>query len=692
MRKLILLLLSVFALCFVSAVSAEEYFVVVDGYSQDEIQSKLDSASWDIFTPQITRVEGNTIYFASEKDMARFLMPVKIRANPYNFLFNPNELVLSNEYSLVSIIQCDSSADEYFFSGAGEGTSYIGVGTDWADSDYVQIIQNDICKYSRGSDSLVVSSVLLSEGNFSVRASAYSGHFTNAVLLVPGTVKLLLDSYSGICYNVYHFRSYHDLTIYAEPGAQVYVDGDLVGTTDSEGKLIIEKPDGTYSVEVVFTNGITIEKTVEVTADGNNTVNFEYGAITFKIVDGLSGESLSDIGVSGNLTTTIDGEWTTNMPYGEYTLNFEKEGYWEEEKEIVVDGDKNITVYLFPKTSIFKITQTPAEITTSPNSVADVILKLTPVRDAYGTKLYITGGEIVKVEKDGVNVPKSADGSYILGDGKENEEAQVKITFKTSASVGEHQYTVRVVGTDILGNEYTTQKTIIYEVEELPFIIQQPSWSIGDNQLSITEQSGEDYSILMVLRDTNNTEIWSQSAAFNAYDSQSFTIPIPAPNNYVLEISAKNGAIITYIPISVLQPIKLLTPEVEGSKGSVATVKLEIKNPTNEVKYYDAKLIASIFGNETPTASIAVAPMETKELEVKFEVPSDLEFDSYELQVQVFEKDEAEPVFSDKVVLKIVESSFIPIGGSSGIPLWALVAGAILLVGGVGAYLIRRGD
>jgi len=477
----------------------------------------------------------------------------------------------------------------------------------------------------------------------------------------------------------------YDTKIITAPGVVIKEGTNTIGTTDINGELNVKMTAGNHELTFEFPSGIILTKYVNI-VEGINIVNVSYGTITLRTVDGLSGEALDTVVVSGNLSTTISGTYETYMPYGQYELSFTKDGYWEDTRTITVDGDKNITIELFPTSSIFEITQTPTEITTCPSSIADVTLSVNPIKDSYGTKLYLTGADVVKIKKNGVEIPKSQDGSYILGDIADTTNIQV--SFATPDATGEHQFTVRLIASDILGNQYTTQKTIIYEVQELPFIVQEPIWAIGNNSLTIVEQSGEDYSILMVLRNANGTEIWSQSAAFNAYDSQTFEVSIPAAGDYVLEITAKNGAIKTYIPIHVIEPIKLLTPEVEGSMGSVATVKLEIKNPTNEVKYYDATVTGSIFNN-TPKVTFSIAPGETKTVELKFEVPSDLEFDSYDLQVQVFEKDGAEPIFTDKVVLKIVESSFLPLGGGGDNILLIGAAGLILLLG-VGAYFVRR--
>ncbi|WP_018153463.1 COG1361 family protein [Methanothermococcus thermolithotrophicus] len=590
----------------------------------------------------------------------------------------------------------------YVAGAVNSGTEYIGTGSRLSPSDYYIVSfggaagrgYGDTVTFSIGNATIYqvnytgyVNSYkyTISSGQSSVRAYDVSGGGQGYGYMIISYFdnNVELTSPFGFSQVIPIEEFTFDTKIITAPGVVIKEGTNTIGTTDINGELNVKMTAGNHELTFEFP-GIILTKYVNI-VEGINIVNVSYGTITLRTVDGLSGEALDTVVVSGNLSTTISGTYETYMPYGQYELSFTKDGYWEDTRTITVDGDKNITIELFPTSSIFfKLTQTPTEITTCPSSIADVTLSVNPIKDSYGTKLYITGTDVVKVEKNGVEIPRSTDGAYIIGD--VSDLTNIKITFATTDAVGEHQFTVRLIASDILGNQYATQKTIYYTVQELPFIIQEPTWAIGNNTLTIIEQSGEDYSILLVLKDTNGTEIWSQSAAFNAYDSQSFTIDISVPGQYVLEISAKNGVITTYIPISVLQPIKLLTPEVEGSKGSVATVKLEIKNPTNEVKYYDATVTGSIFTNNTPKVTFSIAPGETKTVELKFEVPSDLEFDSYDLQVQVFEKDEAEPIFNDKVVLKIVESSFLPLGGGGDNTLLLIGAAGLILLLGVGAY------
>ena len=403
-----------------------------------------------------------------------------------------------------------------------------------------------------------------------------------------------------------------------------------------------------------------------------------------------------DVYTEPDSSVYIDGNYKGNtgnggyikllIPIGKHELKITKEGFWDYTTTIEIKNDTTLHIDLTPKNSIFRVSYNVTDA--YPNSVAEVRLTLNPIRTAYGATMQISGVDVVKVYyKNALLAPSN--GAYVLG--TVDSPVDVEIQFKTPSSWGEHSFVVTITASDIEGNQYTTQEQITYDVKELPFLLQTPdTWKIGDNVVTITDQSGEDYSVLLSLKTVDGKEIWSQSQGFNAYDSHDFVVPINQSGDYVLEILAKGGEVKTYIPVHVIDPIKLLTKEVNATKGGVASVKLEIENPTSSVKYYDAQVIGEIFDvNNTPKQTFSIAPGENKVVELKFKVPENLTYDSYELQVEIFEKGEAKPIFSDKVVLKIVEGSFLPIFGDTGLLLWVIVVGVILL-GGIGAYLLFR--
>jgi hypothetical protein len=282
------------------------------------------------------------------------------------------------------------------------------------------------------------------------------------------------------------------------------------------------------------------------------------------------------------------------------------------------------------------------------------------------------------------NVPKSADGSYILGDGKENEEAQVKITFKTSASVGEHQYTVRVVGTDILGNEYTTDYQLGYTVLDLPVSVVVPSkWVIGTNTLKVSELNGNDKVIFTQLY-KNGTLLDSQSYAFNGWETHTYDLNIDEAGEYYIILSASDFS--TKIPFTVVNPIQIVEKTITVPAGDDGVVKTEIYNPGTEPTYYKVKVSGECLENES-IMDISVAPGLTKTFEVPIKIIDNPEFDSYTLKVQVLDINGAIVEYEDSIICNIGESSGFVLGLDDdfeifGVPALYIGIGALLLVGG----------
>ncbi len=637
MKRAILLLLSFLAVVSMSAVSAintdysqwndnvtTDYYVICEE-DDNLLKDLLDNADWLGYAPKVVNIKNHIVYFASKNDLYRAISAI-----------NENE---EKTFAHIKAI-CDGGELQTITAIYVEGANEDGPPTGSDAKITFRINKNDtkvvFVTYCHGSilygtswnkldgNSIgfnVIKTYYLNAGThtYSCKGDAYSGNYgtlATTILIFDKNINYTVIRPGNSVKKLYEIIPMYSLEVYSEPGAQVYIDGNNVGTTDNGGyiKLLIEK--------------------------------------------------------------------------GTHELKITKEGFWDYVTTINIQNDTTLHIDLTPKNSIFRVTE---NITSNlyPNSIGDVKLHLEPIRTAYGAQMTISGVDVVKVYyKNALLAPSS--GAYVLG--TVDSPVDVEIQFKTPQSWGDHSFAITITASDIEGNQYTTQKQITYNVKELPFLLQTPdTWKIGDNVVTITDQSGDDYSVLLTLKDLNGTEIWSQSQGFNAYDSYDFVVPINQSGDYVLEIVAKGGEVKTYIPVHVIDPIKLLTKEVNATKGSVATVKLEIQNPSSEVKYYDAKLLGEIFDvNNTPKQTFSVAPGETKVVELKFEVPKNLTYDSYNLKVEVFEKGEASPIFESDIVLKIVEGSLLPIGlGDIGIPIWALVAGIILL-GGIGAYILMR--
>ena len=616
MRKIILLLLSVLVGSLAS-VSAEEVVIHTSNLNDElyDFISNMDTYSSCNFT-----VEDGNIVFSSYDDFLNFFTP-KIQNNlPH--LDDVSVEIDGKTYPLTvvnihKVFGNTNSAEHRFVLSTGNMVINSVIHTSsWSK---IQVFGNGELKgeHTGGNSYGVVSfnfdggSIVISESGWAQcgHAGQSIGHSTTAVVF--GYLDYIPDDWVVVCSPA----PLHTCVVYTEPGAQVYVGSDLVGTTD---------------------NG---------------------------------------------------GYFKTQLVGGDQTLKITKDGYWDYTTTLNIQNDTTLHISLAPKTSLFRVEK---NITTDlfPNSIGNVKLHLEPIRTSYGTQMQISGVDVVNVYyKNSLLAPSN--GVYVLG--TVDSPVDVEIQFKTPSSWGEHSFAVTITATDIEGNQYTNQEQITYEVKELPFLLQNPSWKIGENIVTITDQTGEDYSVLLSLKTVDEKEIWSQSQGFNAYDSYDFTIPINQSGDYVLEILAKGGQVKTYVLVHVIDPIRLLTKEVNASKGSVAVTKLEIENPSSDVKYYDTILVGSIFdANNTPKAEFSIAPNSKKVIEVKFEVPENITFDSYQLSVEVFEMGESDPVFQDDVVLKITESSFIVGFGDSGVPVWALAVAGVLAVCAVGAIILRR--
>ena len=651
MNRILIILLSILTVVSISAVSAEEVFLQVKNGKLAEDVDISQTYSGAIGEVQITNISDDTL---------------KIEIGNFIHLFAPVDM--SNRKLLIEkIVEEITAVDD---AGVSRSLTIDDVVIKW-DRPIFKVYTCDLLEHHKARGQSYT--VTIQGGDYIV---GYINGYISEVLL---NGNIITDK----------LRSSNSYT-------PIALKGNDTLTTRSSNTWPWDYYSTCHIVVIGFDNALEISGSF---THRNIEKEFDISPITYpvniKVIDGLSGNVLSGVKVEmegGIFSTVVNGISTIHLPRGEHTYIFSKEGYWDTNITINVDGPgKNIIVEMFPSNTILTIFQDPKDLTTYPSSVAQVTLTLRPIEDAYGTKLYITGVDVVKVKKDGVEIPKSADGSYVIGD--IFSSADITILFATPDAVGEHQFVARFTASDIRGNQYTTQKTIYYTVQELPFIIQKPaSWSVGNNTLTIIEQSGEVYTILLILRDANGTEVWTQSMAFEPYDSHTFTIPIPEPGEYVLEISAKGGAVTTYIPITATEPVKLLTPEIEGTEGSVVSVKLEIRNPSSEVRYYDVIVTGSIFDtNNTPKATLSIAPGESKTVEVKFKIPTGLEFDIYPLQVQVFEKGESKPIFIGDIVLKVQKGGlFLPIGGDNNMPLLIGIGAVILIILLViGLYRVR---
>ncbi len=410
--------------------------------------------------------------------------------------------------------------------------------------------------------------------------------------------------------------------------------------------------------------------------------------VTFNLKDGMTDQSLSGVTVKEGDTVlgTLDDGGTLTLTRGQHTLTFEKSGYWSVTKTIDVESDTSLSVEMYPSSAAFKLENFPSDISIPENTIYTLTFTLSPIQTSatYNTYLSISGlSNIISVEKGG-SVISPEDGKYYLGD--ISSPVQVSIKFKAGA-VGQHGFTLTLTSNDaIMSQTYTTTKTVTYQVEPLPFSVQMPSeWQVGQNDLRISESSGQSYLITAVLKDSGGNEVWSDSHAFSPYEAHTFTVNVPSEGSYTLELQW-NGKTAVY-SVQVNPAITLKTKTLSVEKGGEGTIVLHFKNPSSDVQYYTI----TVSGGFLPKAinqSISVAPATEKDVSIAFAVPDKLTYDAYELNVQVLQGNAT--VFSNKVAVSINSGGFSLFGGGSsgGKTLIYLLAG--LIVVGVGVWALRR--
>ncbi|WP_297465395.1 hypothetical protein [Thermococcus sp.] len=404
-------------------------------------------------------------------------------------------------------------------------------------------------------------------------------------------------------------------------------------------------------------------------------VSFHFtNALTFQPLQGVTVKD-----TDGSVLGTMDDGGSLELAKGTHTLTFEKQGYWSVTKTIDVQGDMTVSVEMYPSSAAFRLENFPAEIKIPENTIYELTFTLSPIQTSatYNTYLSLSGlSDVIEVRKDGSLVSPES-GKYYLGD--ISSDVQVSIKFEAGA-VGQHGFTLTLTSNDaIMSNTYTTTKQVVYQVEPLPFSVQMPSeWQVGQNELRISESSGQSYLITAVLKDNQGNEVWSDSHAFNPYEAYTFTVNVPSEGSYTLELQF-NGQTVVY-SVQVNPAITLKTKTLTVQKGSEGTIVLHFKNPSSDVQYYTIKLSGG-FLPKAINQSISVAPATEKDVSIAFAVPDKLTYDAYELNVAVLQGNAT--VFSDKVAVSISEGSGFSLfgGGSSGGKTLYYAVGALVALG-----------
>jgi len=607
------------------------YVVLTDTSMTTELTTaQLGAMDFGLSAPSISGVENNWIYFSSKSDLARFCSIISYSSPtmPFSGAFS---VYVDGHFSPMTVIKLNAAT-------TGSYTSNIITNASNSQMIYV---------YSQTSNSLYAGETL---GNNGVQFFYVSGGSTAAQLTQFDELVALTNN-NNISYYVHGGGSDRYARIMSTIVYFDYVDYSTTGTMSLNAVELYSPPE-----------------------QGNVSI---YSDADTQIYEGtyLLG------------TTDNGGLLDVQLPMGKHTLKFVKDGYWDVLKTVTVSAENNSEIYvsMAPRNAIFQV-EKEFSGNIYPNSVASLSMDVTPVKTAYATKLRVSGVELSKVYYNTQELPKAADGSYIIGDISSTQ--QIVIDFKTTSSWGERAFTVELSATDIEGTTYTNLETINYNVLELPFLFETPdTWAIGVNDVILTDMSGESYSVLMVLYDESGTEKWSSSTNLLEYCDYTFEVPIEDAGEYTLELNAKSGTVKSYYSIEIIEPVSLVSDFLTAASGNVATVQFKISNPTESVKYYTAELTCPFFNNTVDkTFSIAPGTVE-KTVDISFEVPEGLELEYYQLTLEVFNEGDTDPIYSGNVVLTISSSSLFLASVPGGNPTLIIIAAAVLLIAGTFAAL-----
>ena len=505
MKRLILLILTFVVVGSVFAIKTDysqwdtskttQYWVLCNE-DDDMLKDLLDNADWMGYAPKVVNIKGHKIFFASEKDLYRAISHV-----------NENEEKTFAHFKAI----CDDGKLQAITAIYVEGANEDGP-PDGQDAKITFQIKKNNTKvvfvtYQKGIyfwgaswNKLngnpigynIIKTFYLDAGTYeyACKGDNWPGSYATVattLLIFDKDVSYKIIKKGNSVKTLYEIVPMSILEVYTEQGANIYLDGSLIGTSD---------------------NGGYFKKEVE---------------------------------------------------NGEHQLKISKDGFWDYTTTINIQNDTELHIDLVPKNAIFGVTY-KLEDNAYPDSIATMNVKLSPIRTAYGTRMRISGVDVIKVVYNGQELEKSDDGSYILGD--ISKEVELEIQFKTPSSWGEHSFTIGLEASDVEGNLYSQQETITYEVLELPFLLELPEWKIGDNTVRVTDTTGQSYAVLLVLHDKDGNEVWSESKTLLEYGSAEFNVKIPSAGDYVLEIQG-NGAK-TYKEIHIVEPITLITKEVKA--------------------------------------------------------------------------------------------------------------------------------
>ncbi|MCS3900833.1 hypothetical protein [Methanococcus voltae] len=634
MKKILLFLLILLSIASVNATAptmpvnytTSEYKVVLDEQmTTEQTTSTLSVFDYVQYAPVVSGINGSTIYFESEKDLARFCM--HFTQSNKNYAFNHEYSVFISDNPVpVSIVYGETYS-------CGNGARHVLVNVN---SSKIQTAYVFGAAYCGGSG--VSSNMVLNGKTVTSRGS-------------HGMTYGFIDS------PFYKSSNVFDLYASSSSSTGAGVDGSFLVFDSITYTATMPEPSVTQDTCTPY-----------VIIPQMNVIINSIPAVSVYEGDSLLG------------TTDNGGYLKINLPIGEHSFKFIKEGYWDYTINLNVQNDTTINPELAPKTSLFHISK-QFEENIYPNSISKVKLDLEPIKNAYSTRLRVSGADVTKVYYNTQILPKTTDGSYILGD--ISNPQSLEIEYKTPSSWGQRTFTVELTATDLEGSAYTNLETINYEVLELPFLLEMPTFAIGNNNVKITDQSGSTYSVLLSLYNSEGSEVWSSSNNIIEYCDCSFEVPITEPGNYILELTAKAGTVKSYYSIEIIEPVKLITNKLSSNLGKVTTAKFAIYNPTDNVKYYYSTLECQFF-NESINKTFSIAPGVNKTVELPFKVPDKLDLENYQLNLKIYDNEKSEPICSEDIILTISKNSFLPINMDSNN--YLIILGILIII--IGAVII----
>jgi len=435
----------------------------------------------------------------------------------------------------------------------------------------------------------------------------------------------------------------------------------------------------------IFFGGCIYNNVVQSVYLRSFSVNVPSAPVTLYLKDALSGQSLQGVTVKDGSTTigTFNSTGTIELTKGQHTLTFEKQGYWTVTKTIDVQNGTSLNIELYP--SSYVIIAKPSVSTVYQYGEGVATLAVSVVNGSgygYSTKAAISGVSVSKVTWNGNIVNPDKNGAYYLGD--LSGSGELKIYFKAPDSTGNKTFRVTFTTYDALANMKTNTYTITYAVHEPPFRVTLPTWKVGVNTVRITDESGKDRVITVILYNNTGSEVFSDSKSLLSYGAIEFNVPLNSISNYTLEVASNDG-ITLYFDVTAQVPIILRTKTVTVS-GDTGTVRVEVSNSGSSVAYYKFVVQGDPISNTTKPLAVSLAPGETKTVNVPFHLKKGLTLQNYEATIKALDSQNS-TVWSSTFIIKRSSGFSLPLATSTSA---GLGLGALALIGAGGLLIALR--